>query len=210
MSTPLRADEIPDVTEPMPPHGLPEDRGLERVVLNVGCGYPLRQQLHPTFQGPGWREIRHDVDPASHPDIVCPLTELGAVSDGSVDAVWSSHNLVHLYRHQVPQALSAFLRVLRPRGLLLVTVLDLRQIAEFVASDRLDQEIYRSPSGPITALDMIYGHAGSIGRGSAAMAHKSGFTATTLGQLLIEAGFIDVVLSRRDFDLTAHATKPSH
>jgi len=38
--------------------------------LNVGCGYPLRQKLHPHFHGSEWREIRLDLDPAVQPDIV--------------------------------------------------------------------------------------------------------------------------------------------
>jgi predicted SAM-dependent methyltransferase len=207
MGTPLRADEIPEVTEPVGSLTAAHD-AAPRIVLNVGCGYPLRQRLHAMFRGPAWQEIRHDVDPVSHPDLVCPIVELSAVADASVDAIWSSHNLAHLYRCEVPPALSAFFRVLRPGGLLLATVLDLQRIAGLIADDGLDDEIYRSPSGPITPLDMIYGHSDSIGRGSTYMAHKSGFTATTLGQLLVEAGFVDIAITRSDFDLTARAFTP--
>ena len=42
-----------------------------------------------------------------------PITEMTPVETGSVDAVWSSHNLGHLYRHEVPRALGEFLRILR-------------------------------------------------------------------------------------------------
>jgi Family of unknown function (DUF6212) len=42
-----------------------------KTVLNVGCGYPLRQKLHRHFHGPEWRELRLDLDPAVCPDIVC-------------------------------------------------------------------------------------------------------------------------------------------
>ena len=184
------------------------DRGF--TVLNIGSGYPLRQQLPTLFQGPEWRELRHDLDPASNPDILCPLTELSPVATGSVDAIWSSHNLIHLPRHEVPTALDEFLRVLRPGGLLLVRVLDLRRICEFIAADGLDKEVYRAPSGPITALDMLYGHAESIGQGAAYMAHRSGFTATTLGQLLFVAGFVGVEIGQVDLDLQARAYKPPH
>jgi len=181
----------------------------EFIVLNIGSGYPLRQKLPPLFQGPEWRELRHDPNPEIRPDILCPLTDLSPVATGTVDVVWSSHNLVHLPRHEVPQALAEFLRVLRPGGLLMASVLDLRRVCEFVAADALDEELYRAPSGPITALDMIYGHVDSIGQGAAYMAHRSGFTSTTLGHLLVAVGFVGVEVSQADFDLQAKAYKPA-
>lgn len=181
-----------------------------RIVLNVGCGYPLRQRLHPHFHGPEWRELRLDIDPAVGPDIVCSMTEMTPVTSESVDAVWSSHNLEHLYRYEVPQALSEFCRVLKPQGLLLLTLPDLQQVAELVAADRLEHESYMSPSGPVTPLDIIYGHTASLARGNRFMAHKTGFTASTLGKLLFEAGFVEIRLRRgTSFDLWATALKPA-
>jgi predicted SAM-dependent methyltransferase len=103
---------------------------LPKTVLNVGCGYPLRQKLHPHFHGEEWQEIRLDLDPAVKPDIVCSITDMRPVADCSVDAVWSSHNLEHLQRHEVPRALDEFVRVLRPWGMLLMTLPDLLSTAE--------------------------------------------------------------------------------
>lgn len=199
---------VPNLSAPQPGLSVPA-AGPEFTVLNIGSGYPLRQKLPPLFQGAEWRELRHDLDPGTNPDILCPLPDLSPVATGSVDAVWSSHNLIHLHRHEVPQALGEFLRVLRSGGLLLVSVLDLRRICEYIAADALDQEVYRSPSGPITALDMLYGHADSIGQGADYMAHKCGFTSTTLGQLLGVAGFVGVEISQSDLDLRAKAYKPA-
>src|SRR5579863_2738013 len=122
----------------------------EKIVLNVGCGYPLHQRLHPHFQGAQWRELRLDIDPAVRPDIVCSMTDMAPVAEASVDAVFSSHNLEHLYPHEVPLALAEFLRVLKPGGLLLLTLPDLQRVAEMVAADGLEREAYRSASGPIT------------------------------------------------------------
>jgi hypothetical protein len=40
------------------------------------------------------------------------------------------------------------------------------------------------------------------------MAHRTGFTAETLKNKLIDAGFIDVAVSREDLNLWAKAYKP--
>jgi predicted SAM-dependent methyltransferase len=182
----------------------------QKIVLNVGCGYPLRQKLHRHFHGPGWQEIRLDLDPGVQPDIVCSMTDMRPISANTIDAVWSSHNLEHLQRHEVPLALEEFIRVLRPGGLLLLTLPDLQQVAQLVVDDRLEDQAYRSPSGPVTALDMIFGHSASLARGNRFMAHRTGFTARSLHQALIEAGFVEVrVRAGGSFDLWATACKPS-
>jgi predicted SAM-dependent methyltransferase len=194
----------------MPEVSLPGDSAVpSKTVLNVGCGYPLRQKLHRLFHGPEWREIRLDLDPAVQPDIVCSITDISPVAADWVDAVWSSHNLEHLQRHEVPLALAEFLRVLKPHGLLLVTLPDLQQVARLVAEDRLEESAYVSQSGPITPLDMIFGHTASLARGNQFMAHRTGFTARTLHKLLIEAGFVEVTLRQgASFDLWAAGYKP--
>ncbi len=177
-----------------------------KIVLNVGCGYP-GQRLHPAFQGREWHELRLDIDPAVNPDIICSMTDIQPLATGSVDAIWSSHNLEHLHRHEVPVALSEFLRVLRPGGMLLLTMPDLQKVAELVAADELEDEAYMSPSGPISPLDMIFGHTASLAQGSLHMAHKTGFTARTLDRLLNEAGFAEIAVSRDGFALWARAYK---
>lgn len=177
-----------------------------KVVLNVGCGFP-GQSLPPSFRGGEWRELRLDIDPSVRPDIVCSMIDMSPVATDSIDAIWSSHNLEHLHRHEVPVALSEFLRVLRPGGQLLLTLPDLQKIAELVAADGLEDSAYRSPSGPISPLDMIYGHTASVAQGNLHMAHKTGFTSRTLHQLLAAAGFSGVAMSREGFALWARAYK---
>jgi SAM-dependent methyltransferase len=178
-----------------------------KVVLNVGCGYP-GQGLHSSFHDDEWRELRLDIDPSVGPDIVCSMVEMTPIATASVDAIWSSHNLEHLHRHEVPLALGEFLRVLRPGGLLLLTLPDLQKVAELVAADGLEDEAYRSPSGPISPLDMMYGHSAAIAGGNVHMAHKTGFTARTLQQLLTASGFVTVALTREGFARWARAHKP--
>src|SRR5262249_33258065 len=132
------------------------------------------------------------------------------VATNSIDAIWSSHNLEHLQRHEVPLALAEFIRVLKPNGLLLLTLPDLRQVAQLVVEDRLEDQAYASQSGPITALDMIFGHTASLARGNPFMAHRTGFTARTLHKLLIESGFVGVAARQGgSFDLWATGYKPA-
>ncbi len=60
---------------------------------------------------------------------------------------------------------------------------------------------------PIAPLDIIYGHRASITSGNRFMAHRTGFTAKTLGNALVHAGFGQARVSRSGFDLWAFATK---
>jgi SAM-dependent methyltransferase len=181
-----------------------------KTVLNVGCGYPLRQKLHPHFHRPEWREIRLDLDPTVRPDIVCSITDMSPVPSATIDAIWSSHNIEHLQRHEVPSALAEFYRVLKPCGFLLLTLPDLQDVARLVVEDRLEDQAYASSSGPITALDMIFGHTASLARGNSFMAHRTGFTARTLQKVLTEAGFFRITVRRGSaFDLWATAFRPA-
>ena len=102
------------------------------------------------------------------------------VATGSVDAIWSSHNLEHLQRHEAPLALKEFFTVLKPQGLLLLELPNLRQVAQLIVGNRLEDRADNSSSGPITPLDMIFGHLASLARGNSFMTHHTGFTARTL------------------------------
>lgn len=183
--------------------------GPTRTVLHVGCGPPNPQKLHPTFRGEGWKEVRLDIDPDARPDIVSDIVDMAPVPTASVDAVWSSHNVEHLYAHQVPTALGEFLRVLTPGGFALITLPDLQAVCRHIADDKLEDVLYQSPAGPIRPIDVVYGHRASIGRGNHFMAHRTGFTARTLGAKMVRAGFRPVRVRRKGFDLWALGHKPA-
>jgi len=177
-----------------------------RRVLHVGCGAPSPDKLPTHFFAAGeWQELRLDIDPDVAPDVVASITDMAAVPGCSVDAVWSSHNLEHLFPHEVPLALAEFRRVLKPDGFALMTMPDLQQIAELVAADRLAEPAYMSPMGPISPLDMLYGHGASLARGNAFMGHRGGFTARTLEAALRGAGF-PIVRVMRDGSYALWAT----
>lgn len=179
-------------------------------VLHVGCGGANPEKLPAAFFAPGeWREIRLDIDPAVEPDIEASITDMSAVTDGSVDAVWSAHNLEHLLAHEVPVALSEFLRVLKPGGFVLVTMPDLQQVAHLVAEGRLEDVAYQSALGPVAALDMLYGFRPALAAGNHFMGHRTGFTAASLERLLAAAGFAQVKVMRDGhFGLWGRAVRP--
>lgn len=179
-------------------------------VLNLGCGERRATSLPPIFQEPGWKEVRIDADASVKPDIVTSLTNLSMIPSGRIHAVYSSHSLEHIYAHEVPRALAEFLRVLRPEGIALITLPDLQRISELVVADQLDTVVMKAPLGEITVRDVLFGHGPSIALGQTFMAHKTGFTARTLGQALLSAGFASVDITRRDYDLWALAHKTNH
>ena len=177
---------------------------IRKRVLNAGSGAYAARRLHPTFARGVWQEIRIDIDPQAKPDVVSSITDMRpSVASRSFDAVWSSHALEHLYPHEVPLALAEFKRVLKPDGFTLVTLPDLEAVASLILDHGLDHVAYTAPVGPITPLDMLFGHTASVSRGQHYMAHKTGFTCSALGQRFVDAGFPVVLVKRAGFDLWA-------
>ena len=180
-----------------------QPQGL-RKLLHVGCGPTTQANSHPGFRDPRrWQETRLDIDPDAKPDIVASMTDLSMIGDGQFDAIYSSHNLEHLYPHEVPTALAEFRRVLKPTGFALVAVPDLQRVGELLAENKLEDPAYMSPSGPICPVDMLYGFRKSLAEGNLFMAHRMGFTRKTLAQHFLRAGFAAVTAQRDGFDLFA-------
>ncbi|MDP1596849.1 MAG: methyltransferase domain-containing protein [Methylotenera sp.] len=184
-----------------------------KTFLHVGCG-PLyidpvtKQPSRPQgFDVGSWNELRLDINPVVNPDVVGTMTDMSAVPSGSVDAIFSSHNIEHLYPHEVPIALAEFKRVLRSDGFVVITCPDLQSVCALVAQGKLTEPAYISPAGPIAPLDILYGHRPPMSRGNLYMSHRCGFTLNVLLGTLESAGFSKVVGSCRPnyFDLWALA-----
>jgi ubiquinone/menaquinone biosynthesis C-methylase UbiE len=159
-----------------------------KTFLHVGCGPEYKSNLKG-FNNDNWKEIRFDIDEKVNPDIVGTLIDMSLVKTGSVDAVYSSHNIEHVFPHEVPIVLKEFYRVLKDDGLVVLHCPDLQAVCEVVAQDKLYDKLYDSGLGPITPMDILYGHISSVAKGNDYMAHKGGFTYSVLNDVFLHAGF---------------------
>lgn len=153
-----------------------------RRLLHIGCG---------TEPVPDWlsrfEEVRVDIEPETNPHFVRDMLNLHDI--GTFDAVYSCHNLEHLYPYQVPRALAEFRRVMNPGAAVIIMVPDLEDV-------RPDTKMLQDCDlGPICGLDMFYGHHAVL-ESQPYMAHHCGFIQETLAEALKEAGFENVHVER--------------
>ena len=177
-------------------------------LLHVGCGTDYKKSLKG-FNNSFWSETRLDIDKNVQPDIVGSLTDMSLVDSRSVDALFSSHNIEHIFPHEVPTALREFNRVLSDDGFVVITCPDLVSVCKAVVNDRLMEPLYSSDAGPISPIDILYGYREFIEQGKIYMAHKTGFTYTSLLKAFQEAGFKSFIGGSRPktFDLFLIAFK---
>lgn len=155
--------------------------------------------------------MRFDIDESVAPDIIGTMTDMSSVETGSMDALFSLHNVEHLYPREVGVAFREFSRVLNDDGFAIITCPDLQSVAALIADDKLLDAACVTPAGPITPLDILFGHRASMERGNLYMAHHVGFTQKVLAGTLRATGFGSVATVRRPgrFDLWAFAMKRS-
>lgn len=134
--------------------------------------------------------VRLDIDPATKPDIVASMTDMGAI--GHFDVVYCCHALEHLYPHEVSKALSEFHRVLHPGGSVVILVPDLQDVSP--TDDELPE------MGGLSGLSLFYGDARLIAE-MPYMAHHSGFVEKTLQKCLEDAGFTVITKRLTKFNL---------
>jgi predicted SAM-dependent methyltransferase len=183
---------------------MPPKNPFIKSVLNVGGGSKSTPIPH---HYDGWQHDLLDIDPRGGPDLVCDARELKTLPGGGYDAVYCSHNLEHYYLHEGLNVVRGFHHMLNETGFAEIRVPDLAQVIKVLTERRLDLDavLYQSPSGPITAHDIIYGFQSEIqSTGQHFYAHKTGFTPNSLGKTLTDGGFAEVFLSTAA-SLSVHA-----
>ena len=164
-------------------------------LLHVGCGNLDKSSTTDVFARDEWKETRLDIDDSVNPDIVASITDMNVIQDKSYDAVYSAHNIEHLYAHEVPVALKEFHRVLNAKGIAFIRCPDLLTIAEYIVKGKIVEPMYQSPAGPVCPIDALFGMRSLLVENSF-MAHRVGFTAELLTGSLKGAGFNNVVCAR--------------
>ena len=173
----------------------------QRRVLNVG-GQSRGIQL-PTPYGT-FEQVLLDLDPSVGADIVLDVRELTTLAPQQFDAVYCSHNLEHVRQHEVPVVLAGFRHVLKPGGLAHIIVPDLQELMLACVQQGIDLDglLYESPMGPITPLDVLYGHGGLIAQsGQDFYAHRTGFSRRTLANVVEASGFSPMFCQQGNLEL---------
>lgn len=185
---------------------VPETAGepLAYKVLNVGGGSkatPIPEYFT------GWKHDLLDIDARGNPDLVCDARELLSLEPGQYDAIYCSHNLEHYYRHDGRRVLQGFMHILKDEGFAEIRVPDIALVIAAVQQQHLDLDdvLYVSAAGPITAHDVMYGLQSEIvNSGQDFYAHKTGFTAKSLMKFLSDSGFQRIYLAE-GVELAVHA-----
>lgn len=175
-----------------------------RRVLNVGGG--SKSIMIPSHFS-GWQHDLLDIDPRGQPDIVCDARKLTVLTGGKYEAVYCSHNLEHYYRHEAVDVVRGFLHILKSDGFAEIHVPDIAQVIKALGDKKLaiDDVLYQSAAGPISAHDVIYGLQTEIqSSGKDFYSHKTGFTPNSLVAILLNNGFTKIFI-RTDEYLAIHA-----
>ena len=160
-----------------------------KTFLHVGCGPQDKTNIHG-FNNNNWKEIRFDIDKNVNPDIVGTLIDMKLVKTNSVDAIYSAHNIEHVFPHEVPIVLREFYRVLKDDGIVVLKTPDLQSVCKAIVDDKLLEPLYEISGGhEISPIDILFGWRAAVAKGNEYMAHKGGFTYSVLKDALNEAGF---------------------
>ena len=200
-----RAEQLPVVTEAT-------NLSSSDKVLNVGGNSKLIP-IPAYFDG--WQHDLLDIDDRGNPDLVCDARELMSLEPGQYDAVYCSHNLEHYYRHEGLKVLQGFVHILKDDGFAEIRVPDIAKVIAAVQERQLDLDdvLYVSPAGPISAHDVMYGLQSEIvSSGQDFYAHKTGFTNKSLMKFLSQGGFRHIFLAEGvelAVDALAFKTEPT-
>jgi hypothetical protein len=112
-----------------------------KTFLHVGCRSSHKDRTTKDFNYPYWNELRLDTDENVKPDVAVATLDMSAVADACAEAVFSSHNIEHVYPHDVPVALAAFKRVLKEDGFVVIACPGLQSVFDIAADTVAIQQL---------------------------------------------------------------------
>lgn len=145
--------------------------------LHLGCG----KRFIPGF-------VHIDAVDYPHIDHVASIDNLSFVADASIDLIYNCHVLEHFKRRDVERVLREWFRVLRPGGVLRVSVPDFAALCE----------IYRRTGAIDLVIGPLFGRQDYLYN-----IHYNVFDEASLAALLARCGFAEV--RRYDWRETEHA-----
>jgi len=169
------------------------------IKLNLGCGpRPIHPQ-HAPYANSGWTLCDKYVNEPGIEKV--DALDLEGYETDSVDEIYHSHLMEHLSYEETLAALAEWRRVLKPGGRLTINVPDM-EYAAIQLLDMLGHNVNNldHPTGiikskvfdtPHKMMEIIYGNQDHEGE-----FHKSGYTTTSIAQLLKDNGFTDVVVTQ--------------
>jgi len=152
-----------------------------KILIHLGCG----DIASPEF-------INVDARPAPHVHYICDVTDLSIFRDGYSDLVYACHVLEHIRYTALRKTLWEWRRILKPGGILRLSVPDFEKIVRIYESSDRDID---SILGPLMG-----------GQRDEYNVHYSVFNHRYLTDTLIEVGFKEVRqwdpgrVSNHDFD----------
>ena len=130
--------------------------------LHVGCGPKKQNQTTPVFNSEDWTEVRFDIDETHNPDILGSMTDMSMIDDNSFNAIYSSHNIEHLFLHEAEIAVKEFYRILKPSGYVFLLCPDIVQASKALYENGPNSKFY-STDGVDHAFVNFY-ESGSVER----------------------------------------------
>jgi len=150
---------------------------MSLIKLHLGCG----SRYIPGF-------VHIDVVYHDHIDYLIPIDDLIIYEDNTVDLIYNCHALEHFHRKKVLKVLKEWHRVLKPNGVLRISVPDFSKLCEiYMETKDIDLII-----GPIVGRqDYLYN------------IHYNIFDYASLEKVLKEVGFREI--AKYDWRRTEHA-----
>jgi predicted SAM-dependent methyltransferase len=151
--------------------------------LHLACGHRFI---------PGWVHV--DLADMPHIDVQSPIDDLQWINDSTVDMIYISHGLCYLPPNQVHNAFDQWWRVLKPNGILRLSVPNLTAA----------WEVYQLTKDITTLYGALYGHMEiTTATGKQIVQQHAQYDQSTLSKILTQHRFHHI--ESWDWRTTEHA-----